>query len=52
MVGSVLLVHQIDGFPPYNNMRAEVKYDEKSRIDFLLSDFFDTYVAVKIEHVA
>ena len=47
------LVEQDDGhfvgvdLPPYDAVRAEVKYADKSRIDFLLSDAVDTYVEVK-----
>ena len=47
VVGPALLAHQIAGLPPYDAVRAEVKYADKSRIDFLLSDAVDTYVEVK-----
>lgn len=47
VVGPALLAHQIAGLPPYDAVRAEVKYADKSRIDFLLSDVVDTYVEVK-----
>ncbi|MFT4742348.1 MAG: sugar fermentation stimulation protein A [Yoonia sp.] len=47
VVGPALLAHQIAGLPPYDAVRAEVKYADKSRIDFLLSGQVDTYVEVK-----
>ena len=47
VVGLALLAHQIAGLPPYDGVRPEVKYADKSRIDFLLSDAVDTYVEVK-----
>ena len=47
VVGPALLAHQIAGLPPYDAVRAEVKYADKSRIDFLLSGAVDTYVEVK-----
>ena len=47
VVGPALLAYQIAGLPPYDAVRAEVKYADKSRIDFLLSDAVDTYVEVK-----
>ena len=47
VVGPALLTHQIAGLPPYDAVRAEVKYADKSRIDFLLSGAVDTYVEVK-----
>jgi len=47
IVGPALTAHQIDGLPPYDTVRSEVKYADKSRIDFLLSGARDTYVEVK-----
>tara|TARA_B110000090_G_scaffold149744_1_gene164293 strand:+ start:14 stop:727 length:714 start_codon:yes stop_codon:yes gene_type:complete len=47
VVGLALLAHQIAGLPPYDGVRPEVKYADKSRIDFLLSGAVDTYVEVK-----
>ena len=45
---TALLAHQVPGLPPYNLVRAEVKYGANSRIDFLLiGDGPDTYVEVK-----
>ncbi|MDX8352652.1 DNA/RNA nuclease SfsA [Cognatiyoonia sp. IB215182] len=45
---AALLAHQVPGLPPYDLVRAEVKYGQNSRIDFLLSgDGPDTYVEVK-----
>ena len=45
---AALLAHEVPGLPPYNLVRAEVKYGQNSRIDFLLSgDGPDTYVEVK-----
>lgn len=38
---------QVPGLPPYDTVRAEVKYGTNSRIDFLLSGERDTYVEVK-----
>lgn len=41
--------HGVPGLPPYDTVRPEVRYGEKSRIDFLLSQPGqpDTYVEVK-----
>ena len=47
VVGLALLAHQIAGLLPYDGVRPEVKYADKSRIDFLLSGAVDTYVEVK-----
>ncbi|MFT5065884.1 MAG: sugar fermentation stimulation protein A [Reinekea sp.] len=47
VVGPALLAHQIAGLPDYDSVRAEVKYADKSRVDFLLSGSVDTYVEVK-----
>lgn len=47
VVGLALLAHQIAGLPPYDGVRPEVKYADKSRIDFLLRGAVDTYVEVK-----
>ena len=45
---AALLAHQVPGLPPYDLVRAEVKYGQNSRIDFLLSGQWpDTYVEVK-----
>lgn len=45
---AALLAHDVPGLPPYDLVRAEVKYGENSRVDFLLSgDGPDTYVEVK-----
>ena len=45
---AALMAHQVPGLPPYNLVRAEVKYGQNSRIDFLLSGQGpDTYVEVK-----
>lgn len=47
VVGAALRAGQIEGLPPFVNVRAEVKYADNSRIDFLLSGDTDTYVEVK-----
>ena len=48
MLKQALLDHRVPGLPPYDLVRAEVKYGENSRIDFLLSGQGpDTYVEVK-----
>lgn len=47
VIGPALINHQIAGLPPYATVRPEVRYAEKSRIDFLLSGAVDTYVEVK-----
>jgi sugar fermentation stimulation protein A len=45
---AALQAHQVPGLEGYETVRAEVKYGEKSRIDFLLTgDGRDTYVEVK-----
>ncbi len=45
---AALLAHEVPGLPNYDLVRPEVKYGEKSRIDFLLSGpSGDTYVEVK-----
>lgn len=47
IIGPALVAGQIDGLPPYDHVRPEVKYADNSRIDFLLSGPVDTYVEVK-----
>lgn len=47
IVGPAVTARRIAGLPPYDHVRAEVKYADKSRIDFLLSGPTDTYVEVK-----
>ncbi len=43
-----LLDHAVPGMPRYDALRAEVKYDENSRVDFLLTgQGADHYVEVK-----
>lgn len=43
-----LMDHSVPGLPPFDLVRPEVKYDEGSRIDFLLSgQGADIYVEVK-----
>lgn len=45
---AALLSHQVTGLPPYDLVRSEVRYGEKSRVDFLLGGTGpDTYVEVK-----
>lgn len=45
---AALEAHQVPGLPKYDTVRAEVKYGQNSRIDFLLSGpSGDTYVEVK-----
>jgi len=45
---AALTDHAVEGLPPYDLVRPEVKYAENSRIDFLLSgQGADTYVEVK-----
>lgn len=45
---AALMDHAVEGLPPYDLVRPEVKYAEGSRIDFLLSgQGADTYVEVK-----
>lgn len=45
---AALMARQVPGLPPYDLVRAEVKYGQNSRIDFLLSgQGHDTYVEVK-----
>ncbi|KJZ19137.1 DNA/RNA nuclease SfsA [Loktanella sp. S4079] len=45
---AALIEHSVPGLPAYDTVRAEVKYGENSRIDFLLSgNGPDTYVEVK-----
>jgi sugar fermentation stimulation protein A len=45
---AALVAHEVPGLSGYDTVRAEVKYGEKSRIDFLLTgDGPDTYVEVK-----
>lgn len=45
---AALMARQVPGLPPYDLVRAEVKYGQNSRIDFLLSGQGpDTYVEVK-----
>ena len=42
------MAHEVPDLPDYEMVRAEVKYGENSRIDFLLSGQGpDTYVEVK-----
>lgn len=47
LIKAALMAHQIEGLPPYDLVRPEVKYGTGSRIDFLLSGAQDTYVEVK-----
>jgi sugar fermentation stimulation protein A len=44
---AALEAHQVPGLAGYDTVRAEVKYGQKSRIDFLLSGDQDIYVEVK-----
>lgn len=45
---AALIAHELPHLPSYAHVRPEVKYGEKSRIDFLLTgDGPDTYVEVK-----
>jgi sugar fermentation stimulation protein A len=45
---TALMAQEVQGLPPYDLVRPEVKYGENSRIDFLLSGSEgDTYVEVK-----
>ena len=45
---AALVAREVPGLPPYDLVRAEVKYGQTSRIDFLLSgEGPDTYVEVK-----
>ncbi|MFT6075220.1 MAG: sugar fermentation stimulation protein A [Yoonia sp.] len=48
MLKAALFAHQVPDLPPYDLVRPEVKYGEKSRIDFLLSGpKQDIYLEVK-----
>ncbi len=48
MLKAALLAHEVPNLPDYDLVRAEVKYGEASRVDFLLSGQGpDTYVEVK-----
>ncbi len=47
IVGPVLQTNLIAGLPEYHTVKAEVKYAENSRIDFLLTGSKQTYVEVK-----
>ena len=47
MLKDALNAHAVPGLPEYKTVRAEVKYGEKSRIDFLLEGEGLTYVEVK-----
>ncbi|WP_432450352.1 DNA/RNA nuclease SfsA [Aliiroseovarius marinus] len=44
---AALQAHEVPGLPAYDTLRAEVKYGEKSRVDFLLEGMGLTYVEVK-----
>lgn len=44
---AALEAHQVPGLVGYDSVRAEVKYGQKSRIDFLLGGQQDIYVEVK-----
>ncbi len=45
---SALIAHAVPGLPDYESVRAEVKYGENSRVDFLLGgDGGDIYLEVK-----
>lgn len=47
-VKEALAAKRIDGLPPYDTVRAEVRYGQKSRVDFILTgEAGDTYVEVK-----
>ena len=51
VVGEALRAHAVPGLPPYETVRAEVPYGDRSRIDFLLrGDGPDTYLEVKNVH--
>jgi sugar fermentation stimulation protein A len=52
LVAEALANKHIAPLAPYSNIRAEVKYGEKSRIDFLLTEpgLPDCYLEVKIVH--
>jgi len=47
IVGPALVGRKIEGLPSYDAVRPEVKYAEKSRIDFLLTGDVETYLEVK-----
>jgi len=48
LLKAALIAHEVPGLPPYDLVRAEVKYARNSRIDFLLTGTGpDTYVEVK-----
>ena len=49
IVGEALTAGQIDGLTEYTTVRAEVKYGQNSRIDYLLTDdgLPDCYIEVK-----
>lgn len=47
MLRMALEAHEVPGLPDYETLRAEVKYGENSRIDFLLEGDGLTYVEVK-----
>ncbi len=47
VVRAALLAHRIPGLPPYDSVRAEVKYGTGSRVDFVLGGAVDTYLEVK-----
>lgn len=47
VVGPALAAGQIAGLPAHDAVRPEVKYAEKSRIDFLLTGEVETYLEVK-----
>ena len=53
VVKEALEARRIDGLGPYETVRAEVPYAEKSRVDFLLTGGGapDTYVEVKNVHL-
>ena len=53
VVGEALRARQIPGLEAYSGVRAEVKYGQNSRVDFLLSEagLPDVYVEVKNVHL-
>ena len=54
VVKEALVARAVPGFAGYSTVRSEVKYAEKSRVDFLLSGggLPDTYVEVKNAHLS
>ncbi len=53
VVGDVLRAREVPGLEAYGNVRAEVPYGTRSRVDFLLSEagLPDAYVEVKNVHL-